>query len=195
MIQIIQLILIALAPLAAFLPFSPSPNPNQSPPFTLSVISDNKYLNGSYITGCHAGAGRTALCASVKCRARYMNISPTNFYFNVSAPHVSNEPSGFLIYNSVYNTDKVISQSATMEFNRYSHDFSHPLFTSPDDTKDIFAFRHDQLHLKDHREQRWYICDKYSPAYPYNYPTLVWYHGVRSPHVECVKVEIKRTFV
>ncbi|TGO51273.1 hypothetical protein BCON_0165g00230 [Botryotinia convoluta] len=193
MVQIKQHILSALAPLAAF--FSPSPNPNQSAPFTLSVISDNKYLNGSYIHGCHTGAAQTALCAFSKCHARHEKTSPTTFYFNVSAPHVSNEPSGSLVYNLPYNTDKVLSQSAVMEFNRYSHDFAHPLFAYPGDTEGIFAFHHDHLHLKDHRELRWYICDGYSPFSTYSYPTLVWYHGVGIPHVECVKVEIKRTFV
>ncbi|TGO24863.1 hypothetical protein BPAE_0093g00240 [Botrytis paeoniae] len=193
MVQIKQHILRALAPLTTF--FSPSPKPNPSAPFTLSVISENRYLNGSYIHGCHTGPGRTALCAFPKCHAHHGETSPTTFYFNVSTPCVADEPSGSLVYNLPYNTDKFLSQSAIMELNRYLHDFAYPLFAHPDNTEGIFAFHYDRLHLKDHREQRWYICGGYSPFSTNSYPTLVWYHGVGNPYVECVKVEIKRTFV
>ncbi|KAF7864229.1 uncharacterized protein EAF02_010197 [Botrytis sinoallii] len=193
MVQIKQHILSALAPIAAL--FSPSPSPIQSAPFTLSVVSENKYLDGSYIHGCHTGAAQTALCAFPKCHARHGENSPTTFYFNVSAPLGPHQPSGSLVYNLPYDTDKFLSQSAKMEFNRYTHDFAHPLFAHPDDTEGIFVFHHDRLHLKDHREQRWYICGGYSPFSINSYPILVWYHGVGDPHAECVKVEIKRAFV
>ncbi|KAF7904359.1 hypothetical protein EAF00_001693 [Botryotinia globosa] len=192
MVQIKQHILSALSPIAAL--FSTSPNPIQSAPFTLSIISDNKYINGSYIHGCHTGAARTALCAFPKCHARHGENSPTTFHFNVSVPRVANDLSGSLVYKLPYNTDKFLSQSATMEFNRFSHDFAHPLFAHPEDTEGIFVFHHDRLHLKDHREQRWYICGGYSPFSINSYPILVWYHGVGNPQAECVKVEIKRTF-
>ncbi|KAF7941244.1 hypothetical protein BELL_0467g00080 [Botrytis elliptica] len=193
MVQIKQHILSALAPIAAL--FSPSPSPMQSAPFTLSVVSENKYLDGSYIHGCHTGAAQTALCAFPKCHARHGENSPTTFYFNVSAPLGPHQPSGSLVYNLPYDTDKFLSQSAKMEFNRYTHDFAHPLFAHPDDTEGIFVFHHDRLHLKDHREQRWYICGGYSPFSINSFPILVWYHGVGDPRAECVKVEIKRAFV
>ncbi|ATZ48219.1 hypothetical protein BCIN_03g04580 [Botrytis cinerea B05.10] len=197
MIQIKQYILSALAPLAAFFPSSP--NPNQSAPFALSLVSENKHWNGSYIHGCHTGAARTALCASPKCHVRHEETSPTTFFFNVSAPLSFDRPSrsvsGSLVFNLPYNANMILSQSATMEFNLYSHDFAHPLFSYPPDTEGIFIFHDDRLYLKNHKQQRWYICDKYSPFPPYTYSTLVWYYGAGIPNAECAKVEIKRKFI
>ncbi|KAJ8064717.1 hypothetical protein OCU04_007037 [Sclerotinia nivalis] len=216
MVQIIQYLLGALAPVATL--FSPTPTTKQSGPFILSLVSNHTDIDGSFLYACHTGAARNALCAPSKCDVRY--ILPSTFYFNTSRyfPMFYGEAEGYLTYNmKFYNDDQLISCPTTMS-PETTEGYSHPeIFPSSNTTAGRFTFdKFDYLTrvetstwpiLEDFnldptndfaliRYQKWSICTEYSPSSTYTYRTLVWYDGVGSPDVgNCHNVRVKRTFI
>ena len=177
----------------------------QSKPFTLSLISSDKKVDGSTIGACHTGAGFESLC--------YGKGQGQTLYFNASQydEHKPN-PNGHnidgkLIFNLPIGNGAPVSSPMSFQYD-YSTNVVIPMFTVTDDV--TYVSFNDKGYMVLHgyvddtvtppkpgpsRElPRWYACTTYYTAY--TYPTLSWVMGNGKPeNPSCVPVTVKRTFL
>ncbi|TQS32098.1 hypothetical protein Golomagni_07598 [Golovinomyces magnicellulatus] len=183
------------------------PDDVQSKPFTLTLVSADKKVDGSTIASCHSGAGIQSLCygkgGSAPAQTYRLNVT-TGGDVKVDAnkagvPGSLNWPSpneNLPPFQPMYlSTD-------------YSSNVALPLVTVDTGHVDYVSFNkqgymvfssnlNDRVNPPKYEDKsrelnNWYACTTYYGAY--TYPTLAWVFGDKPQNPSCVKVSVKRTF-
>ncbi|KAL3418556.1 hypothetical protein PVAG01_10272 [Phlyctema vagabunda] len=184
---------------------------NQSAPFQLILVSENKTIDGTALSACHAGAAIEALCVGSK--AGYgvpVPSSSTTFTFNTSTS------TGSTVNETIGETGYVTWELRGGNFNlssplgltyNPSSNVALPLL-EPGYGNTLMAFDSEgllniQSYIDDRLpppytgEQtayyRWFVCKTYYTGYQYT--TLAWTLGDGEPqNPTCSKVDVKRVF-
>jgi hypothetical protein len=185
---------------------------NQTAPFNLVLVSDNKTVDGDYLASCHSGAAIESLCLAGKPSTSKPDPIPAAvYYFNYSTSVVTpNETLGTPGYVTWVLHGGNFNESQALElFYTAASDIAMPMFGLGQETSMAFDDK-DMLNIQYYVDDtvtppkagdskafyNWYACTTYFEGYTYN--TLAWLVGDGSgkpQNPSCVKVGVKRVFV
>ncbi|KAF2704595.1 hypothetical protein K504DRAFT_461356 [Pleomassaria siparia CBS 279.74] len=184
---------------------------NQSKPFHLVVVSENKTIDGDTLSACHTGAAIESLCLSKQpSSSKPTPITPATFYFNTSnsaiTPNDTRGVTGIVTY--VLRTNLPTPESLDLYINPTS-DVALPLLWPGDTMATTMNFDNQNLLniqgyvddtvsppvARDNQAYyRWYSCSTYWQGY--QYVTLAWKLGKGNPqNPSCVKIDVKRVWI
>ncbi|KAF2116093.1 hypothetical protein BDV96DRAFT_645439 [Lophiotrema nucula] len=187
---------------------------NQSAPFNLVIVSENKTVDGDYLASCHSGAGIESLCLTNQPSTSKPDPTPASVYqFNTTdtgaTPNATIGQSGYLTWE-LHGADFNVSSALAFYFS-YSSNVVLPLFYPGIDYSTVVPVAFDSNNLMNIQDYvidtvnpptygdekayyRWYACTTYYLGY--TYVNLAWTLGEAAPqNPTCVKVDVKRVFV
>lgn len=184
----------------------------QSAPFYLILSSENKTVNGQYLSACHEGAAIEALClAKAPSPSKPGEIAASTFAFNTSetvvTPNATLGAPGWVTYE-LRGGNFNLSEPLGLEIEPTTN-VALPLFYPGSDRATTMSFDEKNLlniqgYVRDTVDPptwgdyvayyRWYSCMTYYTGY--TYVTLTWVLGQGAPqNPTCVKVDVKRVFL
>lgn len=185
---------------------------NQSAPFQLVLVSDDKKIDGETLSTCHEGAAIESLCLSNSITVSKPSPIPADvFTFNTSeqvvTPNATLGAPGWLTWLLVGGNFEV-SEALGLQTNPVTN-VAHPQFFPGNTAATVMAFdKNDLLNIQGYVDDtqnppvagdyvayyRWYSCLTYYVGYQYQ--TVNWVLGDGKPqNPSCVKVDVKRKFI
>ncbi|KAH7135839.1 hypothetical protein B0J11DRAFT_172058 [Dendryphion nanum] len=185
---------------------------NQSAPFHLYLVSEDKTIDGDTLSTCHEGAAISSLCLSNSTTvSKTAPLPASTFTFNSSdqvvTPNATLGAPGWLTWLLVGGNFEV-SEALRFSYDPASN-VAHPqLFPGGDGATQLAFDTKDSLNIQGYVDDtqnppvsgetrayyRWYACITYYVGYQYQ--TVNWVLGADKPqNPSCVKVDVKRKFI
>lgn len=185
---------------------------NQSAPFHLVLVSEDKKIDGDTLSTCHEGAAIESLCLSNSITGSKPNPFPAEvFTFNTSdqvvTPNATLGAPGWLTWKLIAG-ELEIPESLTLQIDPTTN-VAHPQFFPGSLDATVLAFdTNNSLNIQGYVDDtqnppvagdfrayyRWYACLTYYLGYQYQ--TVNWVLGEGKPqNPSCVKVDVKRKFI